>query len=65
MAPGPAVAEPLTLDEVAPAPMMMFKTMVTATEARVHHQYSLRLARPENVAYFLKTRLTATGKDAP
>jgi hypothetical protein len=29
-------------------------------ETRAHHQYSLRLARPVNVAYFLKKRSTAT-----
>ena len=36
------------------------KVLNTAT-----HQYSLRLARPLNVAYFLKYRLTASPKVAP
>jgi hypothetical protein len=30
-----------------------------------HHQYSLRLARPENLAYFLKPRLMASMKLMP
>lgn len=31
----------------------------------VNHQYSLRLARPEKVAYFWKKRLTAEPNEAP
>jgi hypothetical protein len=31
----------------------------------IHHQYSLRLARPENVPYFLKNRDAASGREAP
>jgi hypothetical protein len=39
--------------------------MLTTMDTSVNHQYSLRLARPENVAYFWKNRRTATGKGAP
>ena len=33
--------------------------------ASTHHQNSLRLARPENVAYFWNARLTAGRKPMP
>ena len=33
--------------------------------ARAHHQNSLRLARPEKVAYFWKPRFTAGTKAMP
>lgn len=65
MAPGPYWGVLLNDDDAVPALTMMFKTMLMQTETKVHHQYSLRLARPENVAYFLKNRLTATGNGAP
>lgn len=69
VAPGPGAAVVLKFEAVvvaaAPAPTMRFKMTPTPTETSVHHQYSLRLARPEKVAYFLKNRLMATGKGAP
>ncbi len=43
---------------------MMLATMPTREMKRYHHQYSLRRARPEKVAYLLsKTLLTAWLKD--
>jgi hypothetical protein len=44
---------------------MMFNTMPTTPEMGAYHQYSLRLARPVNVAYFLKNRRTASPMGAP
>jgi hypothetical protein len=43
----------------------MFRTSETRPETSAHHQYSLRLARPENVAYFWKNLDTASGREAP
>jgi hypothetical protein len=43
----------------------MFRMMLPMPATGVHHQYSLRVARPVNVAYFLKNCLTATGNGAP
>jgi hypothetical protein len=45
--------------------MRRFVTPETMPETSAHHQYSLRLARPENVAYFMKKRATASPKLAP
>lgn len=45
--------------------MMISRMAVTRKAMRAHHQYSLRLARPLNVAYFLKYRCAATFMDAP
>lgn len=56
--------DPLELDDDVAA-MMMFRTILTPTATRVHHQYSLRLARPEKAVYFLKNRWIAAGNGAP
>lgn len=37
-----------------PSPKSVDKANPTMTQKRLNHQYSLRLARPVNVAYFLK-----------
>lgn len=60
--PGPTL-EPYA-EALVPTPMKMFRMTPTAAETRTHHQYSLRLARPENVAYFLKNLRTATRNGA-
>ncbi len=62
MAPPPRVTTPESLT-VAPAEpttvARVLRMVVTMAETKVHHQYSLRLARPEKSAYFLKKRFTA------
>ena len=42
-----------------------FSAIVMSVFAKVHHQYSLRLARPLKVAYLRKKREMACGKVAP
>ncbi|GAA3689990.1 hypothetical protein GCM10022204_01030 [Microlunatus aurantiacus] len=42
-----------------------YSTLTTMPLASIHHQNSLRLARPEKVAYFWKTRFTAGTKAMP
>jgi hypothetical protein len=42
-----------------------FRTNEAMPLTSAHHQNSLRLARPENVAYFLKYLATASGSEAP
>ena len=39
--------------------------MPTTVVNSAHHQYSLRLARPANVAYFVKPRRIAPAKPMP
>jgi hypothetical protein len=63
-APGPGVAAPDAL-VVVPVLVMMLMMMLTMRDTKAHHQYSLRLARPEKVAYFLKNRWTACWMVAP
>ncbi|MBP2216695.1 hypothetical protein H4V95_001886 [Arthrobacter sp. CAN_C5] len=43
----------------------MFNKLHTTPEIRTHHQNSLRLARPDVVAYFLKKRCAEAFGDAP
>ena len=40
-------------------------TNSTIAFARTHHQYSLRLARPSNRAYFFQNRAAALGNEMP
>ncbi len=44
---------------------MMLNTMATITVTNIHHQYSLRLARPLKVAYFFQYPRNALSSDAP
>jgi hypothetical protein len=65
-APGPGTAVPSAATVAPAAPKIlvrMLMTMPTPNETSAHHQYSLRLARPVNVAYFLKKRLHAHGAE--
>ena len=64
MAPGPVMADPDAL-VVVPVLVMTLMTIPTMRDTSAHHQYSLRLARPEKVAYFLKNRWTACLMVAP
>ena len=57
-APGPVMADPERSSRRAGA-VMTSMMMPTIRDTSAHHQYSLRLARPEKVAYFLKNRWTA------
>ncbi|GAA2125434.1 hypothetical protein GCM10009825_01750 [Arthrobacter humicola] len=68
MYPGPGTVVP-SGRRVAPADpptsVKMFRMSERTPETSATHQYSLRLARPENVAYFLKNLATASGREAP
>jgi len=46
-------------------PEMIDPTVPMMALQRYHHQYSLRLARPVNVAYFLKKRVNAFPNEMP
>jgi hypothetical protein len=39
----------------------IFSTIPTLAETRTHHQYSLRLARPEKIVYFFQKRVHRKG----
>jgi hypothetical protein len=51
--------------EMPPTVVMVCATIETMTLNRATHQYSLRLARPLKVAYFLKNRWMASPNFAP
>lgn len=62
-----AVADPEASGEEtyeAPTRKMIIGIQFAPKQKRATHQYSLRDARPEKVAYFLKKRLMASSNDA-
>ena len=66
--PTDALTEPDTSATICPTNATQYgtsATLMTTNVKSIVHQYSLRLARPENVAYLRKYRRTACPNRAP